>query len=140
MPVDPIDHDGNPQHSFLVECRSISGYSGSPVFVHIQSDRSRPGAIVDDGQWRHFLLGVDCGHLPHKAKIIDKATRKPVNPDWFASYNSGLMVVVPSWSIPQFFADPILERRMSTGERVLLQGGATSLYTGTGCWAPPDRF
>src|SRR5260370_9388505 len=35
MPQETISHDGHDEVSFLVEIRSISGYSGSPIFVYL---------------------------------------------------------------------------------------------------------
>jgi hypothetical protein len=35
MPWEPIEFGGLSQESFLVEARSIAGYSGSPVFVYL---------------------------------------------------------------------------------------------------------
>ncbi len=66
------------QESFLVEVHSISGSSGSPVFVNIPVYRIKEEAKQRDGdhplvtvvrgvarqlQHRTFLLGVDWGHL-----------------------------------------------------------------------------
>jgi hypothetical protein len=46
MPDDPIlQDDGHPQVSYLVECHSIGGYSGSPVFLHIPNSSHRPGGF-----------------------------------------------------------------------------------------------
>ena len=33
-PTEPVKHRGREQEAYLVECRSISGFSGSPVFVY----------------------------------------------------------------------------------------------------------
>ena len=42
MPDEPIKHPrGHMQESFLIESRSIGGYSGSPVFVHIPNYETR---------------------------------------------------------------------------------------------------
>jgi hypothetical protein len=83
MPWETImQNDGFEQESFLVEARSIGGYSGSPIFVFIPLFSSRPGvenwdpptvftkgnritnfdygSLRSHGPW---LLGVDWGHL-----------------------------------------------------------------------------
>ena len=45
MPEKPIRRaDGILQESYLLEMRSINGYSGSPAFVHIPPLNLRPGA------------------------------------------------------------------------------------------------
>lgn len=49
MPLEPIRNSrGLLQESFLVEARSIGGYSGSPVFVHIPpfAHREGPGSMM----------------------------------------------------------------------------------------------
>jgi hypothetical protein len=45
MPIEPVKQSGTgfDQESFLVEIRSIGGYSGSPVFVHIPKFSVRSG-------------------------------------------------------------------------------------------------
>jgi hypothetical protein len=89
MPIEPIDE----QESFLVEARSIGGYSGSPVFIYIPILSYRENvedwyapittrdpitgyerlneslAAFAGKDWGHFkshgpwLLGVDWGHI-----------------------------------------------------------------------------
>jgi hypothetical protein len=70
---------GLPQQSFLVEMRSQSGYSGSPVFVTIDGGTARlkpepynPTArsfeSLDD-PWVAFL-GIDWGHLPEHGSTL----------------------------------------------------------------------
>ena len=65
----PIDFGGHKQIAFLVECRSIGGFSGSPAFVHLAEPRTlhpstgaQPGGSWIPGGTR--FLGVNCGHLP----------------------------------------------------------------------------
>jgi hypothetical protein len=43
MPQETIRHDGHDEVSFLVEVRSISGYSGSPIFVYLPQERRALG-------------------------------------------------------------------------------------------------
>ena len=62
------------QESFLVEARSLSGYSGSPVFVYepgaeavIETSQDSTEASVDlIPMERMAMLGVGWGHLPTK--------------------------------------------------------------------------
>lgn len=63
-----------------MEIRSISGFSGSPVFVydlpfHLQGTRTE--------QFGQFLLGIDCGHMPGGQSLL----------------RSGVAAVVPAWRI-----------------------------------------
>jgi hypothetical protein len=104
LPV-PIKHPwGFTQPSFLVECRSVSGYSGSPIFIYrvqttvaaglvaIGSDRGGKAALPR-------LLGLDWGNLDrvgHNDYAIDWAES-----DADASFprRSGMMVAVPAWRL-----------------------------------------
>ncbi len=43
MPIEPIKQDdGHLQDSYLVECKSVAGYSGSPVFAYVPPFAKRP--------------------------------------------------------------------------------------------------
>jgi hypothetical protein len=101
----PIEHPwGFTQPSFLIECRSVSGYSGSPIFVYrvqttvaaglvaIGSERGGKAALPR-------LLGLDWGNLDrvgHNDYAIDWAES-----DADASFprRSGMMVAVPAWRL-----------------------------------------
>jgi hypothetical protein len=87
-PDEPITCNGRTQEGFLVECRSLSGFSGSPVFAMTSQtysygnikkidrlngiDRDNPPlgeakvtplsmTMTNAGHW---LLGIDWGHVP----------------------------------------------------------------------------
>jgi hypothetical protein len=108
-PPVPIGHPwGFTQSSFVVECRSVSGYSGSPVFIFrthtttgagllpIGADRDRYGNV---GSPR--LLGVDWANLDrvgHNDYAIDWAEA-----DAAASFprRSGMLVAVPAWRLAE---------------------------------------
>ena len=124
MPVEPIILDGFSQESFLIESRSIPGYSGSPVFITIEGHGSAPvtkGANIPDelvdqlirqsgymkeraGQFAYgpFLLGVDFCHLYDRQKVRSEATGQPMN-DWYVQGNSGMMGVIPAWRLSEMF-------------------------------------
>jgi hypothetical protein len=92
MPEDEIDVPNlscGPQQVYLVEARSTSGMSGSPVFQY-EIDTSSPHKISK----KHgpFLLGVDMGHIPMEAEIPE---RFKFNPGLKVLYNTGMMMVVP---------------------------------------------
>src|SRR4051794_28892090 len=102
MPADNVvTKDGLQQESFLVETRSLSGFSGSPVFIHIPSYTERPTpryhspfATTAKQQWQltppsqvasssessqmieqscgPWLLGIDWGHLPVYESVLEK--------------------------------------------------------------------
>jgi hypothetical protein len=127
MPNEPIRSGAQNQISFLVESRSLPGYSGSPVFVFIPpfSDRFIPlkdeikarggnqarislGDKISLGAGPWFL-GVDWAHindyLPAKD---DKGNDLPFR----VRANSGMMAVVPAWRLHRFLmSEPMKQKR-----------------------------
>lgn len=104
MPHEPIRTPrGLMQEVFLVECRSLPGYSGSPVFatplplsaMRVISDRIVPYPK---------LLGIDMGHLLEELPILDKSelrrgNRVKVDENWAVQANTGMSCVIPAWKI-----------------------------------------
>jgi hypothetical protein len=111
MPHEPVPRPGRPpQESFLIEARSLSGYSGSPIFVY------EPGAdaVVELGgvfvtevsvelvPMRSLgLLGIGWGHFPtifdddHDVVLgLDKKDKI----GWVRQ-NAGMMGAVPAWRL-----------------------------------------
>ena len=126
MPWEPIVVDGRPQESFLIEARSISGYSGSPVFMHLPPSPMAP--MMTGGRWSPegrkllkdgklnfagiskkrmeipiplgpWLLGVDFCHIRWDEPIWSRTRREPVNDDWYVKSNTGMMGVIPAWRL-----------------------------------------
>jgi hypothetical protein len=120
MPFEPVKHPSlRDQESFLVEMRSMSGYSGSPVFLyhpyraptpkvdrgilrHTGSVLIKQGAPEKTSLWNVKLLGIDWGHIPFQAPVL----RKSVNNDGSVGYSETDLVaedhssqsgVVPAW-------------------------------------------
>jgi hypothetical protein len=93
MPSEEIQNGlGNKRPHFLVEVRSVSGFSGSPVFVY-----DFPGS-VSKGQ-RNFvrpdlLLGIDCGHLPEREQQL----------------SAGIAAVVPAWRLLELLEHPAMKK------------------------------
>ena len=84
------------QESYLIETRSLSGYSGSPVFVHILPFSKRPGTqgwSTERGPW---LLGIDWGHEPIWEKVYEKNQKDEVVEGWQVPTNSGIACIVPA--------------------------------------------
>jgi hypothetical protein len=112
---DPIYQSGRGfrQDSILVECHSLSGFSGSPVFAY-RAANIRTGANLvasthlrsapDDSLWVHpqlaqvYLIGVDWGSDPWTADVRDKGTDKPVRNEYVRA-SSGMACVVPAWKL-----------------------------------------
>lgn len=88
---------GFAQDSLLIEARSLSGFSGSPVMLYIApfSNRFRSGGFApDEGldtSTTTGLIGIDWGHL---GLAEDQAQ------------NSGIMAVVPSWKLLELLDQP----------------------------------
>jgi hypothetical protein len=86
------------EESYLVEARSISGYSGSPVFFYIEGNASRGinkhlTFTEPAGPW---LLGVDWSHIND---YVDAKDRTGVTLPFQVRSNSGMMGVVPVWQL-----------------------------------------
>jgi len=80
------------QESFLVESRSLSGFSGSPVFLYIPpfSYRFRSGDFTPEAispETSLYLLGIDWGNM----RLEDEANMT----------NTGIMAVVPVWKLAE---------------------------------------
>lgn len=127
MPVEPIvQDDGFRQECFLIEARSIPGYSGSPVFFMLPPQQKAPFEInrelPDDVkkmipetmkragynpkralplQIGPFLVGIDCCHLFNRDRIFSDSTGKPVSDDWHVRSNTGMMGVIPAWKLTE---------------------------------------
>jgi len=145
MPGDPIvTETGHKQESFLVEIRSMSGYSGSPVFVRYTTHVTPPGAkkypyagILVQGFG--LLLGVDFCHIHSREPVIDNVTKRPVNPDWYVSSNTGMAGIIPAWKLADIFENEELKRlieEVKVKQKNRLQGEVTRLSSDT---AQTDR-
>jgi hypothetical protein len=108
------------QESFVLETRSLGGYSGSPVFVHTPY-----GDAHFAGEWREarqkssggpWLLGVDWGHTLIYRNVLDGETLAPVQPRMKVEINSGMMNVVPAWQLQKLLDDPTLATKRSKSD------------------------
>ena len=96
------DHD---QRSFLVEARSLGGYSGSPVFVFRTSTYFNGGVPPVESA---LLLGIGWGHIKHptdEQREYDVEIETPGLPT-AGRYNSGVMAVVPAAILAELLDDP----------------------------------
>lgn len=127
-------HDGFMQEAFLVETRSISGYSGSPVFVYrpkkttisqqindpyafssYESMISRLGEAesITDLVGHLYLLGIDCGHVPSFKRVVNGAGT-PHPQGWKVESNTGMAIVIPAWRLEEFLQRPELTMKRIT--------------------------
>jgi hypothetical protein len=104
MPEEPVkDAHGDLVTAFLVEMRSLSGFSGSPVFGVIPSGSFRgEGQAISLGQTTMFLLGLDCGHITLKSPVVNaQGTR---HDDWEVREHTGMSLVIPAWILGDLLA------------------------------------
>jgi hypothetical protein len=90
------------QDSFLVEMRSVSGYSGSPVVVYWGTVGGRPHKPDGGMMWasvainKSWLLGVNWGHLPRETTVLDAAGR---DSGLKVAENTAMATVLPAWTL-----------------------------------------
>jgi hypothetical protein len=92
--------------AYLAECRSMSGFSGSPViwnyvlnvFGKIPSPTEGTLSVITDRIFFRSLLGLVSGHFDVDAQHVDKATSQLIE-DSVTKTNSGLAIVTPAENI-----------------------------------------
>lgn len=108
MPGEPVvDGRGMKVEAFLVEMRSLSGFSGSPVFVYMG-----PGTYRGDGRMMPFytetigLIGIDTGH-----KVVELAVRDSTGKasELTVAQNSGVAIVAPIWKVGEALSEALGE-------------------------------
>lgn len=96
---------GIDQESFLIECRSMSGYSGSPVFIYTESAPSESHLTRFSGGAGPlrlsipFLLGVDWCHLTSREIVREREDGNPVEQGWYVKSSTGMAGVIPAWRL-----------------------------------------
>lgn len=107
---------GHLQKAFLVETRSLGGFSGSPVFIYKPSDWEVPvpkgsalsyAAVVWQPVGHVLLLGIDCGHAQTYNKVLD-GSLNPIQQGWKVESNSGMSIVIPAWRLQDLLDQPEL--------------------------------
>jgi len=134
MPLEPLKRDdGFLQESFIVECRSIGGFSGSPVFVRCRRDElpdisfPLPGAPSDYRQW---LLGINWCHLPAQLEDVysingDELDETPYQ----ARSNSGFAGVIPAWKLRDLIDGDVARAMREADEKAMTKKKAKSEIT-----------
>jgi trypsin-like peptidase len=125
MNEEPIKHErGHWQESFLVEVRSIPGYSGAPVFLFIPPLSPRPEQTSLEASWFIRLLGVDWCHLNQDWSVLDKNDNAAADDDGFVPgyhvrANTGMAGVIPAWKLHELlYCDELVERRRLDDEEL----------------------
>jgi hypothetical protein len=116
---EPIDlGDGRHQTAILVECRSLSGFSGSPVFGFLHTQRAKGGTLLGAAA-RPILLGVDCAHVPFWSRIYERQARVDPIENMWVEINSGIAVVIPAWRLMALLNEPHLARERDRNDQTL---------------------
>jgi hypothetical protein len=109
MPLEAVIHPrGHEQESFLVETRSLSGYSGSPVFVYLEHATARPfeeAIPLVRGEVGPWLLGIDWAHMSTYEKVKEKDRITDTSQGYIVGSNTGQMAVVPAWKLYDLLYD-----------------------------------
>lgn len=114
------------QETILVECHSLSGFSGSPVFAYRgsrfagveETDDPNVVTVIPKVGQRVYLVGIDWGSDPWTTDVLAKESDRPVKPGECVRAPSGMGLVVPAWKLKELLEDPVLltARREREGE------------------------
>lgn len=126
-PAEPIEcaDGGNKQEGFLVEMRSLSGYSGSPVYFRFplaqrvvlkyERDLKPEGEHLHLGPW---LVGVDCGSLKWSEDVVELERQRgggylEKETNLIAKSHTGFSVVIPAWKLRELLdrEEFVMERK-----------------------------
>ncbi len=104
MPDEPILNNGRLQESFLMEIRTIPGFSGSPVFVHIpdtrfKDHRFRPTTAERKNFTQYGYLEKCIGIEWCRIKGETVATPSINGSAFNIQLTSGMSACIPSWKI-----------------------------------------
>ncbi|WP_428487517.1 hypothetical protein [Rhodopila sp.] len=92
--------NGHLQESFLVKARSISGFSGSPVFIQLLPSPRFSHVTISRENGGAYLLGINWGHLTDWEKVRDKSGEL-LSEETKVKSNVGMMLVVPAWKLAE---------------------------------------
>ena len=120
MPTEPLYGE----EAFLVEFKSMPGFSGSPVFIYRTgtidfwnmytpvAPAPRSDALPLNEPNRIHFLGVDFCHLPELAELGKEEDGKfrPLKHLWI-KHSAGIMGVIPAWKVKEVLMRPDVARR-----------------------------
>ena len=107
--------------AYLIEARSIGGLSGSPVFVFLDSRRTRRVKFPNENEDKIFsgrvfyLLGVVHGHWDRKENEINDDTQDIDG----GKINTGIAIVIPATKLLEIIDQPkfLQQRKLLTEKR-----------------------
>jgi hypothetical protein len=99
MPGPPVkDGRGISVEAFLVEMRSLSGFSGSPVFVYVGPLSYRGnGTMMPAYSEAIGLIGIDTGHKTTMARAQNRNDGLVTESE--VPLNTGISIVSPIWKL-----------------------------------------
>jgi len=92
-----VDGQEESVEAFLIEMRSLSGFSGSPVFVYMA-----PGTFRGEGRRMPFykevigLIGIDTGHISINTPVVQNVGGVPTK-SGMVEQNGGTAITSPVW-------------------------------------------
>jgi hypothetical protein len=114
-PNELIQLETGSQEAFLVECRSLSGFSGSPVFIYpsaLSPSGLRLGYVGD------LLLGIDCAHVPFWKPVYETVNGQRRKTNYRVETNTGIAAVIPAWRLQKLLDEPtLMEKRKELDEQ-----------------------
>jgi hypothetical protein len=100
LAADPIENDfGHLQETIVIECFSLKGYSGSPVFWF-----RRTTAISDDAIMNSrcvYLLGVNWMHFEEKQSVTGGGGSSGES---FVRDHTGMSGLIPAWRLSKLLS------------------------------------
>jgi hypothetical protein len=127
LPYEPIRTGrGILQEAFIVEAKSLPGYSGSPVFLNPLPSPVRGGMVPPP-----MFLGIDLGHIKDETTVLDKEAlrqgrRVPIDNNWTVETNTGMACVIPAWKIREVLDDEELVKNREEALKIFEQEKNTS--------------
>ncbi len=112
-----LGHGHVRQESFLVEMRSSSGYSGSPVFVYIPPS-DLPFRRIKEHACGPWLLGINCAHFFDWGRIYE-GDKKTCHDELLAQLNTGMAAIIPAWKLRELLNDSKLVKERKRDDEVL---------------------
>ena len=126
-PKEPVYNPelGNFQESYLIDVRSIGGYSGSPVFLHFLPIITPPRPDIDK-YVGPYLLGVEWCYFTGNQDVLK--SKKPHPDGWYVEYNTGISGVVPAWKISGLLQeDKVKRQRKDREEQMAREAGESGV-------------
>jgi hypothetical protein len=127
MPSEPvtIDRHGNTADVYLMEVRSIGGFSGSPVFVHVpEYTVSGPNRPANVNSSDFYLLGLASGHWDIPMLRKDSGKHQP--PPKERNIATGISTVVPAAKILETISQGVFVEARKARKRLELTENAPS--------------